>query len=87
MAAMLEARSNEGSDLAGDVTYLEEESVLPSRTFAYSSNETGSHEVHVRPFPDLDGGQWEMCLGGGVQPIWSDIGEELFYLSPDSQSP
>jgi hypothetical protein len=35
----------------------------------------------VRPFPNTDGGKKQVSSGGGVAPLWSRDGKELFYLS------
>jgi len=48
------------------------------RWLAYMSNESGSYEVYVRPFPG-PGGKWQISTGGGVLPKWSRSGKELFY--------
>jgi serine/threonine-protein kinase len=50
------------------------------RWLAYSSDESGDYEVHVRPFPDVDAGHWQISSGGGFHPQWSRDGTELFYL-------
>jgi Tol biopolymer transport system component len=47
---------------------------------AYASNESGSNEVYVRPFPEANGGRWQVSNGGGIEPRWSSHGRELFYL-------
>jgi serine/threonine-protein kinase len=47
---------------------------------AYRSDETGTPEVYVRPFPGL-GAKWRISAGGGWHPIWSRNGHELFFLS------
>jgi Tol biopolymer transport system component len=49
---------------------------------AYMSNETGRHEVYVRPFPG-PGGQVPISTTGGLVPRWSPSGKELFYLRSD----
>ena len=49
---------------------------------AYESSESGREEVYVRPFPDVEGGRWQISTGGGRTPLWSRNGRELFYLSP-----
>jgi eukaryotic-like serine/threonine-protein kinase len=36
--------------------------------------------VYVRPFPNVDGGLWQISTGGGTRPVWSRDGAELFYL-------
>ena len=49
---------------------------------AYQSDESGRHEIYVRPFPG-PGGQWQVSTGGGRMPRWRGDGKELYYLSPD----
>jgi serine/threonine-protein kinase len=49
---------------------------------AYHSNETGTYEVYVRPFPG-PGGRQQISTGGGTKPIWSRHGQELFFLNAD----
>jgi serine/threonine-protein kinase len=51
------------------------------RWIAYKSDETGTTEVFVRPFPDTDGGKWQISSSGGRAPLWSRDGRELFYLN------
>jgi eukaryotic-like serine/threonine-protein kinase len=51
-----------------------------SRWLAYSSNEQGENEVFVRPFPDVNGGKWQVSSGGGSAPVWAHSGRELFYV-------
>jgi serine/threonine-protein kinase len=56
------------------------------RWIAYTSNESGRFEVYVRPFPGgvpSGSGKWQISTGGGLRPIWSRDGRELFYESPD----
>jgi serine/threonine protein kinase len=53
------------------------------RWMAYSCNESGQLEVYVRPFPDVDGGTWQVSTDGGVWPLWSPDGRELFYRNED----
>ena len=50
---------------------------------AYVSNESGTREVYVQPFPMPSGGKWAVSNGGGGQPRWSRDGKELFYFTPD----
>jgi serine/threonine-protein kinase len=45
---------------------------------AYVSNESGRDEVYVQPFPG-PGRKWLISTDGGVDPIWSRDGRELFY--------
>jgi serine/threonine protein kinase/Tol biopolymer transport system component len=49
---------------------------------AYSSNESGTVEVYVRPFPASSGGKWLVSNGGGNQVRWRPDGKELFYTAP-----
>ena len=50
------------------------------RWLAYQSNESGTYEIYVRPFPG-PGGKWQVSTRGGAFPIWSRNGKELFYWS------
>ena len=45
---------------------------------AYVSNESGRDEVYVQPFPG-PGMKRLVSEGGGINPIWSRDGRELFY--------
>jgi serine/threonine-protein kinase len=48
------------------------------RWIAYSSDETGSFEVYVRPYPT--GNRVPISAGGGFEPVWTKNGRELIYL-------
>jgi Tol biopolymer transport system component len=52
------------------------------RWLAYESNESGTYEVYVRPFPG-PGGRWQISTGGGVYAVWSHDGRELLFETPD----
>jgi serine/threonine-protein kinase len=49
---------------------------------AYESNDSGQFEIFVRRFPDVDSGRWQVSTQGGIQPLWSRNGQELFYIMP-----
>jgi serine/threonine protein kinase/Tol biopolymer transport system component len=49
------------------------------RWMAYVSDESGSNEVYVRPFPSGEG-KWQISVKGGLEPSWRGDGKELFYL-------
>jgi hypothetical protein len=64
----------------------------PTRTFnaeispngrwvAYQSDESGSFEIYVRPFPALDAGLWQISPSGGSHPVWAQSGRELFFIN------
>ena len=55
------------------------------RWIAYASNETGSYEVYVVPYPPVAGAKWQISTTGGVQPRWRADERELFYLSTDGR--
>jgi Tol biopolymer transport system component len=46
---------------------------------AYSSDESGTFEVYVRPFPDVAAARWQVSTSGGSAPLWSHSGKELFF--------
>ena len=53
------------------------------RWIAYRSNESGSEEIYVRPYPQRSG-KWLVSTGGGLYQIWSNNGRELFYQTLDN---
>ena len=52
------------------------------RWLAYVADGTGTQEVYVRRYPELDAPR-QVSNGGGGQPQWRADQRELFYLSPD----
>jgi serine/threonine-protein kinase len=54
------------------------------RWLAYASNESGDFQVYVRKFPDT-GAKWQISSVGGVYPMWSRSGRELFFESLDNR--
>jgi hypothetical protein len=54
------------------------------RWLAYQSNESGTWQVYVSPFPNPDSGPREP-VGTGAMPVWSRGGDELFYISSAGQ--
>jgi Tol biopolymer transport system component len=55
-----------------------------TRWVAYASDESGTFEVYVRPFPAATG-QTQISIAGGTQPEWRRDGRELFYISADGK--
>jgi serine/threonine-protein kinase len=56
------------------------------RWMAYTSDESGSFEVYVRPFPETTaGGKWQISSGGGQVPVWSRNGKRLFFETLDNR--
>jgi Tol biopolymer transport system component len=56
---------------------------VDSRYLAYVSNETGTYEVYVRPFPK-GAGKWKISDNGGVQPRWGRGGKTLYFVRGNS---
>ncbi len=54
------------------------------RYMAYCSNESGSMEVYVRPFPDINAGKWQVSGKGAEFPVWAPDGKALFYQTSDA---
>ena len=54
------------------------------RWVAYASNQSGSDQIWVIPFPPT-GEKWQISQTGGVQPRWSADGNELFFVDPDGR--
>ena len=65
-----------------DSTFREWQPALSpdGRWLAYSSNESGAFEIHLRPFPDVGSSRTVVSSGGGAQPLWSHDGSELFFI-------
>ena len=55
------------------------------RWLAYASEESGTSEIYVRPFPDAASARWQVSAAGGTDPVWSRSGRELFYLSSQNE--
>ncbi|HEY0701203.1 MAG TPA: protein kinase [Candidatus Acidoferrales bacterium] len=55
------------------------------RWLAYSSDESGTFEVFVRPFPSANGGKWQVSAGGGTSPDWSRDGKNLYFEALDER--
>jgi Tol biopolymer transport system component/tRNA A-37 threonylcarbamoyl transferase component Bud32 len=55
------------------------------RWLAYQSDETGDTEIYVRPFPDIASGKRTISVGGGLWPLWSHSGSELFYVDGEDR--
>jgi serine/threonine protein kinase len=51
---------------------------------AYVSDESGTNQVYIAPFP-TPGGKWQVSRGGGAEPRWRGDGKEIFFLSPDNK--
>jgi len=77
--------SLDGSDEVTPLLHTEFDETMPElspdgRWLAYVSNESGSDQVYVRSFPDVDaGGRWQVSSGGGAEPLWSRDGRTLYY--------
>jgi Tol biopolymer transport system component/predicted Ser/Thr protein kinase len=50
------------------------------RWVAYQSDELGSDQVYVKPFPGLDA-RYQVSLELGNEPVWAPDGKRLFYLN------
>ncbi len=54
------------------------------RWLAISPTRRGQNQIYVRPFSNVNAGQWQVSTGGGTRPLWSRNGRELFYLDGDN---
>ena len=55
------------------------------RWLAYQSNESGSFEVYVRPFPG-PGGKWQISTGGGSTPSGRTTARNFFIARRTARS-
>jgi Tol biopolymer transport system component len=53
------------------------------RWLAYTTNESGTNQIVVRPFPDVNKGTWQVPGSGNYEPKWR--GREILYLAPGQQ--
>ena len=54
------------------------------RWIAYQSNESGTQEIYVRPFPG-PGEELPVSVNGGTQVRWARHGKDLFYVGRDGR--
>jgi Tol biopolymer transport system component len=50
------------------------------RYVADESRESGRSEVWVHPFPNVNGGRWQITSDGGTRVAWARNSRELFYI-------
>jgi serine/threonine-protein kinase len=95
LAVFREIAPNTGRDLwvaagtADPTPYLQSEyderapAISPDgQWLAYTSDESGQDEVYVRAFP-VPSGRWQVSSDGGTEPVWSPMGDELFYRAEE----
>jgi serine/threonine-protein kinase len=49
----------------------------------YVSDETGQYEVYVRSFDEPEKRKYPISTDGGIEPVWSPAGHEIFYRWED----
>ncbi len=54
------------------------------RWLAFSSDQSGEHQVYVRPLTG-DGDQIQVSLTGGTEPLWSPDGKTLYYRGRENE--
>jgi Tol biopolymer transport system component len=54
------------------------------RYVAFETNESGSFQIVVQPFPVISA-KWQVSIGGGIQPRWRADGKELYFIAPDGK--
>jgi serine/threonine protein kinase/Tol biopolymer transport system component len=85
LMAPLDGREKPTPLLAGPATELNGEVSPDGRWLAYDSDESGVPEVYVRPFPQIQGGRWQITNGGGGHAAWDPNGRGMYYVSPDAR--
>jgi len=53
------------------------------RWLAYAGLDSGTPQIFVRPFPNVDAARTQVSTAGGSEPRWSRDGRELFYVALD----
>ena len=51
---------------------------------AHESDESGTWEIYIRPFPG-PGGKWQISVNGGEWVYWRGDGKEVYYQSSDNK--
>ena len=46
------------------------------RWLAYSTNESGTRQIVVQPFPAVNEGKWQVSTNGGLEPRWRRDGRD-----------
>ena len=49
------------------------------RWIAFQTDESGTTQIVVRPFPNVAAHRWQVSTDGGLEPKWSADGRQLFY--------
>jgi serine/threonine-protein kinase len=71
--------------LTGRANELNGEVSPDGRWLAYESDESGTSEVYVRPFPEVQAGRWQIS-NGGVHPAWDPVaGRAVYYADSDGR--
>jgi serine/threonine-protein kinase len=55
------------------------------RWVAYRSNESGTNQIYVRPFPAGGVAKWQISTDDGLYPLWSNNERELFFETADNR--
>ena len=55
------------------------------RWIAYQSDESGTLQVYVRPYPRVNDARFQISSTGGHRPLWSRGTQELFYFSGQNE--
>jgi eukaryotic-like serine/threonine-protein kinase len=68
--------------LAADPSFLERNTAISpdGRWAAYASDESGTYQVYVRPFPG-PGPRYAITVDGGDTPVWSPDGRRIYYVN------
>jgi Tol biopolymer transport system component len=51
---------------------------------AYPTNESGTTQIVVQPFPQAKP-KWFVSVNGGLGPVWSANGKELYFVAPNGE--
>jgi serine/threonine-protein kinase len=79
---LLHLEGERRSELFLRTEFDEREPMISSdgRWLAYASNASGRYEIYVQPFPE-GGRRHLVSRDGGLEPLWSRDGRELFFRS------
>jgi serine/threonine-protein kinase len=75
----LDAPSRPDTVLAGPATFRQPRLSPDGRWLAYTSDDSGRHEVYVVPYPGVTARRLPVSTDGGIDPAWTRNGTEIVF--------
>jgi len=65
--------------LAGPANFRQPRLSPDGQWLAYTSDESGRHEVYVAPYPNVSARRLQVSTEGGIDPAWTQHGREIVF--------